>query len=567
MRRARGALPGSQSVRLLLTCELVMRLPRCWAVALVVATGFDTGGCRKDEEPAATAASLQQILSGKAVMSVKGAVWTDVREFYKRREDAPAWVTPEVTSQAEDALQVLRAAWQHGLRPADYGEPQARQLIDALKQSKIAAPDRPRRLAEFDVRITTALLALGRDVAIGRTTPTRADHRWKARRKPPNLVGTLDRATDADVKKWLEMVQPRDSQYSALQQALVDLHGQLEKGGWPRVSATRRFAAGTSDPSVITLRQRLRSGGYLNNEAAASTSPLYDADVEAGVRAFQNLHSLKPSGFVDAPTLAAMNVPIEDRISQVELNLERWRWMPEDLGPRHLLINIPYYHLIAREHGKSVMELRVIVGKPDPAHRTPVFSSAMTTVVFSPYWNIPDTIAEGETVPAIARDPAYLTRNNIEILRRSAKGAAPVDASTVNWTDRGELRRLAFRQRPGSRNALGHVKFLFPSAFDVYLHDTPADALFARTARALSHGCIRLEEPETLARYVLVDDSEWDGARIVQAMRAGVERSVKLHEPLPVHIAYFTAWVDDNSGLHFLPDVYGYDRSQMAKRD
>ena len=538
---------------------------RSAAALIVVIIGLASGGCRKSDGTTATAAALQEILAGKPAMPVKAAVWADVREFYKRRKGASPWVKETYTSKAEDALHVLRTAWRHGLKPADYGEPQVRQLIDALEHSKMAAPDRGRLLAELDVRITTALLALGRDVALGRTAPTRANNRWKARRTPLNLVAALDRAVEGDVKKWLEMVQPRDPQYGALQQALIDLHGQLEKGGWPRVAAARSFTAGKSDPSVITLRQRLRSGGYLGGAAAESTSPFYDAGVEAGVRAFQNLHALRASGIVDGPMLTAMNVPIEDRIRQVELNLERWRWMPEDLGPRHLLINIPYYHLIARENGKSVKEIRVIVGKPDPAHQTPVFSSEMTTVVFSPYWNIPDTIAEGETVPAIARDPAYLTRNNIEILRRSGAGPTRVDASSVNWSDQGELRQLAFRQRPGSRNALGHVKFLFPSAFDVYLHDTPADALFARTGRAYSHGCIRVEEPEALAKYVLAGDADWDETRIVQAMGAGVERPVKLHETLPVHIAYFTAWVDDNHGLHFLPDVYGYDKKQAVE--
>jgi murein L,D-transpeptidase YcbB/YkuD len=497
-------------------------------------------------------------------MSVKAAVLADVREFYNRRTGASPWVKQTYTSKAVDAVRVLSTAGRHGLQPADYGEPQVRQLIDTVEHSKGAAPDHGRLLAELDVQITTALLALGRDVALGRTAPNRGNH-WKARRTPPDFVGALNRAAEADVKKWLEMVQPRDPQYGALQQALIDLQGQLEKGGWPRVVADRPFTAGKSDPSVITLRQRLRSGGYLSAAAAESTSPLYDAAVEAGVRAFQNLHSLRASGIVDGPTLTAMNVPIEDRIRQVELNLERWRWMPEDLGLRHLLINIPYYHLIARESEKSVKEIRVIVGKPDPAHQTPVFSSEMTMVVFSPYWNIPDTIAEGETMPAIARDPTYLTRNNIEILRRSAAAPTLVDASSVNWSDQRELSQLAFRQRPGSRNALGHVKFLFPSAFDVYLHDTPADALFARTGRAYSHGCIRVEEPEALAKYVLAGDADWDETRIAQAMRAGVERPVKLHATLPIHIAYFTAWVDDNRGLHFLPDVYGYDQKQAAE--
>jgi murein L,D-transpeptidase YcbB/YkuD len=543
-----------------------MRLTQRWAVIVVITVigGWVSDGCRKSDDTTATAAALRQVLDGKPVIGAQASVWADVREFYKRRDGAPVWVKHTFTANAEDALQLLRTAWQHGFAPADYGEQPVRQLLGALEQSHTPAPDRARLLAEFDVRITTALLALGRDVALGRTTPTRIDRRWKARRRTPDFVGMLGDAIDAGVKKWLEVVRPRDPEYGALQHALIDLHGQLENGGWPSVGA-RTLTVGRSDPSVITLRQRLRSAGFLSGAAAESASPVYDAGVEAGVRAFQNLHALRPSGIADAPTLAAMNVPIEDRIKQVQLNLERWRWMPDDLGPRHLLVNIPYFHLIARENGKSVKEIRVIVGKPDPAHETPVFSSDLTTVVFSPYWNIPDTIAEGETVPAVARDPAYLTRNNIEILRRSAAGATRVDPSSVNWSDQGELRQLAFRQRPGSRNALGHVKFLFPSAFDVYLHDTPSDRLFARAGRAFSHGCVRVEEPEALAKYVLADDADWDAARIVRAMQADVEQPVKLHETLPVHIAYFTVWVNDNHGLHFLPDVYGYDHKQAAE--
>jgi murein L,D-transpeptidase YcbB/YkuD len=281
------------------------------------------------------------------------------------------------------------------------------------------------------------------------------------------------------------------------------------------------------------------------------------------VRAFQELHALKGTGIADAATLAAMNVPLDHRIHQIEVNLERWRWMPNDFGPRHLMVNIPYYHLMARENGKTVMDIRVVVGKPDE-HKTPVFSSEMSTVVFSPYWNIPDSIVEGETAPSVARDPAYLAKNNIEILDMSKSGGTPVDAARVDWDDAAQLKHLAFRQKPGPNNALGHVKFLFPNEFDVYLHDTPADALFARPGRAFSHGCVRVEEPEALAKYILRGYPEWDDAHMLEAMNAGVEKHVKLKETIPVHIVYFTAWVDEKGGLHFQPDVYGYDAQQMA---
>jgi murein L,D-transpeptidase YcbB/YkuD len=258
------------------------------------------------------------------------------------------------------------------------------------------------------------------------------------------------------------------------------------------------------------------------------------------------------------------NDPAVDRhIRQIRLNLERWRWMSDDLGERYLLVNVPAYRLMVRENGQSVLEMKVVVGKTDPAHRTPVLGSEMTTVVFSPYWNIPGTIASRETAPAAARDPDYLERNEIEVLRASKKGASAVDPSSIDWTDPSELHGLLLRQRPGARNALGHVKFVFPNPFDVYLHDTPSVRLFAKPVRALSHGCIRIEEPEKLARYVLSGQSEWTDERIASAMQSGTEHAVKLGAPLPVYIAYFTVWVGDDGQLNFYPDPYGYDAKQL----
>jgi murein L,D-transpeptidase YcbB/YkuD len=275
------------------------------------------------------------------------------------------------------------------------------------------------------------------------------------------------------------------------------------------------------------------------------------------VKSFQELHQLPATGIVDAATLAALNVPLEWRIQQVAINLQRWRWMPDDFGERHFFVNIPYFHLVARESGKPVMDIRVVVGKP--GHNTPVFSEDMTTVVFSPYWNIPDTIAENETAPAVARDPNYLAKQGIEILRVSSSGTQAVNSSDVDWNNPDAVKGLVFRQKPGDGNALGHVKFLFPNQYNVYLHDTPADALFAKPGRAFSHGCVRVEEPEVLAEYVLKGYSEWPEQRIFDAMHSGNEQQVKLKEKIPVHIAYFTAWVDENGGLHFQPDIYGYD--------
>lgn len=515
----------------------------------------------------ATAAALQAVLAGRPVPSgpiQDAGVWTDTREFYRQRAGTPAWISSLSTSaRTIAALQVLRTAPEHGLVAADYGEPEIDRLIAGLDLSDLSAPDRPRALASLDVRLTAALFRLGRDVAIGRTTPERVSRQWKARRTPPDFVGTLTRAAEYGLNTWLDTLRPGHPEYAALQTALAGLRVQEANGGWPRVPPGT-FKAGTAHPAVIVLRQRLAADGYLTGCAAACGSPMYDSDIQAAVRALQERHGLTVTGIVDDATRASMNVAIHARIAQVEINLERWRWMPDDFGERHLLVNIPAYRVFLRESGQITRDLRVIVGKR--GHETPVFSGDMTTVVLSPYWNIPDSIVVGETSPAVARDPEYLAKNNIQILRATASGMTVVDPAEVNWDSRAELRGLAFRQRPGSTNALGHVKFLFPNQYNVYLHDTPADKLFARSGRAFSHGCIRVDAAEALAQYILKDEPEWNPERILATINAGVETPITLRRTIPVHVVYVTAWLDDAGGLNYRPDVYGFDARQTRQR-
>jgi murein L,D-transpeptidase YcbB/YkuD len=221
-------------------------------------------------------------------------------------------------------------------------------------------------------------------------------------------------------------------------------------------------------------------------------------------------------------------------VQQIAMNMERWRWLPNDLGPRYLLVNIPAFRLDAIENGRSVLDMKVVTGKKGSP--TPVLADQMTTVVFSPYWNIPQDIVQKEILPKVEKDPAYLEKNNIE-----------ADASG------------RYRQRPGPGNSLGQVKFLFPNHYNVYLHDTPAQALFNRVERDFSHGCVRLDEPKALAHYALRDQPEWTEAKIEEAMQSGTERVVTMKNPLPIYLVYFTAWEEDGA-LQRVPDVYGLDR-------
>ena len=247
------------------------------------------------------------------------------------------------------------------------------------------------------------------------------------------------------------------------------------------------------------------------------------------------------------------------RADQLRMNMERWRWSPHDLGDRYVLVNVPAYQMQVMEGEKPVLAMRVIVGKPDAP--TPLFSDKMTYIVFSPYWNIPPDILKTEALPHVEKDPDWLRRNNMEVV--GTKGDV-VDASAVDWSDEEAVKSVRIRQMPGPENALGLVKFIFPNNFSVYLHDTPTDKLFFKDRRALSHGCIRVEEPVALAHYVMRDRPEWTPERIATAMHANEEQTVKLKSPIPVHIGYWTAWVEpDGKTVTYTDDPYGIDARQL----
>ena len=350
-------------------------------------------------------------------------------------------------------------------------------------------------------------------------------------------MAVLDAAVKDSPARALEALRPEHPQYAALSEALVRHRKIASAGGWPALPDKVALKPGKASPHVATLRARLQASG---DYGGVGMGDVYDKPLVEAVKAFERRHGLSPDGIVDKDTLAALNVPVEDRIRQIELNLERWRWQGWTPGARSILVNIPTFQLHGYEEGRETLTMRVVTGTGDSP--TPVFGEGMTHVVFSPHWNVPPNILETEILPAVRRNPGYLARNNMEMVR--TEGGA-----------------LTVRQRPGPRNSLGLVKFLFPNPFHVYLHDTPADNLFARSRRAFSHGCVRLEKPEELARFVL-RGSEWDDAEIAAAMRSGRERFVSLDQKVPVTIAYFTAWVDEDGTVRFGPDVYRHDVAQ-----
>jgi murein L,D-transpeptidase YcbB/YkuD len=504
--------------------------------------------------------ALQALVEGKSLEALVNGPGTTkseltrlvdhVRRFYQGQNYQLIWIDGDRPSDRYRQLaKELDAADENGLPSELYKVP-----IEDVDGERITIP--AERAPELDVRKTASFFRYFVHLTGGRLDPRSLESIWTLRPEKPELVATLTSAVrDDNLVDTMERLHPPQPEYRELQKALTRYRAIAEKGGWPALPANTRLKPGEQSAVVPVLRQRLAIEGDLDVSHEKDPSPVFDSVLVDAVKRFEERHRIKPDGILDPETLKAMNVTVQQRARTIELNLERWRWLPDTMPARYLMVNVPDFRLEAIENGRPVMDMRVVVGAPD--NKTPIFADEMTHVVFSPYWNVPPGIARDETMPKAASDPDFIARNNMEVI--GPKGEV-VDPYSIDWSNASDLR---IRQRPGSGNALGGVKFIFPNNFDVYLHDTNATKLFDRIERGLSHGCVRVEQPEALARYVLRDAPEWTPEAIQQAMQSGQEQHVKLNAPIPVYIVYKTAWVHDG-GVRFLKDLYGHDADQSA---
>ncbi len=428
----------------------------------------------------------------------------------------------------------------------------------------------PAQLADLDVLLTDAFLTVATHLAFGRFSARKKTRDHPTRHASVDLVDTLQRALDGQaIPATLRELAPSQAGYGKLRQALARYRQIAANDAWPVITPGPTLHMGVRHERVVALRHRLRVTGDLApfiapgvldlDEFAAESEMRFDSELDQAVRAIQSRHGLQVDGVVGPKTLAALNMPVDMRIRQIELNLERWRQQSRDFGARYLVVNIPAFKLYAVENDQAVMAMRVVVGKPK--WRTPLFQATMTHLVINPYWVVPRRIGRQEIAPKVLVDPAYLRANNMEILQGQGSATRVINPSAIDWSV-VSMRNFPyrFRQRPGSRNALGHIKFKFPNAFSVYMHDTPARSLFAKHARAFSHGCVRLEQPVELAAYLLQDTPTWTAERIQQTIRRGSRRYVNLPRPIEVHMVYRTVWVDEEGNVQFRPDIYGYDK-------
>lgn len=515
---------------------------------------------------------LHQLLgdSGQPlILNVGGcglALVDETFRFYRQRHFGAAWVSLQgLSDQGQGLLKVLQSAHQEGLRPDEYHVKTidlfAEQLRIFYSQGK---PVEPLQLARLDILLTDAYLRYAGDVTGGRVKAAKVYHKeWRAAPRIDNLIETLQLNLEYGqaVKALLDML-PDDPGYRRLRDYLTIYRQLAAEGGWPQLPEGPLLKLGQADWRVPWLQQHLIQTGDLPviNRAAEW---IFDEATADALTNFQERHALKADGVLGPETLAALNISVEERIRQIEINLERWRWLPRDLGRRYLAVNIADFSLEIVEEGEAVLAMPVVVGTD--SRRTPVFSAQLRYLDFAPYWNVPLTILREDKLPLIKTDLKYLASHHYEIVIRRNGVVEPIEPETVDWDGvTAENFPGLLRQKPGPWNPLGQVKFMFPNKFHVYLHDTPERYLFDRKRRSFSSGCIRVKRPFDLAHYLLQHQEGWDAQRIEEAMAADETLRVLLDDPLPVHVLYQTVWVDGEGRLQFRPDIYQRDRMLYA---
>ncbi len=555
-----------------------------------------TTACNKSEEKESTGDKIQEMLGIKELPQAT-ADSLYVREFiskepefkehselmylfYGDRDYELAWFRDnELVPEAKKFLTTIDNATKEGLDPKKYKFVDFDSLFaqyEEISKQDSAMYDLQRKI---DVGLTASYFNYASDFYRGRVNPSDVGSiDWNIKKNKIKLHKALQ-----TILKERESTYPY-YEFEALHKGYADLRDALqnyrniqEKGGWQKVDIGKAkvLEKGDSSMAVVQLRQRLDPEAKLNPNDP--NMRMFDAQLVDKVKEFQRLHGLTEDGKVGGNTLRMMNVTVDERIQQIMMNMERWRWIPKRLVPKSLdqkfvWVNIPEYKLYIYEDPnndpeaerayKSVFEMKVIVGKE--LNSTPIFSDKIEYVVLAPYWNVPNSIVEKEIKPAILRNPNYLASQNMEVVTKE-KNPKQISPGSIDWSSVTEKNfPYMVRQRPGGKNSLGDIKFLFPNSYNVYLHDTPADALFSQTERGFSHGCVRLEKPIELGQYLLQDMPEWDAQRIRQTINEGEETWITLPKKIQVYLVYFTSWVDSEGNVHFRDDIYGHDK-KLAK--
>lgn len=516
---------------------------------------------------------------------VRSYLHSEFIDFYKERDYELAWLSfDEPTSQADELLEAIDAASEEGLSPEHYNMTNIETLLSEvydIESRKKRRKEWRRKLVKskkfkerfyqkdlvlfnqivrLDFLMTANYLTYASRLLSGTIRPDETAE-WYSEPRQKDLSEHLSEALkENEVKESLMKLNPPHPQYNKLKEKLAFFRSLRDKGGWDQYHIRTTLKPGDEDKAVLRLRKRLQITHYL--EKSDNLSPVYDEELKKAVQMYQMHRGLEPTGTVNQETRTMLNEPIESIINKIAFNMERMRWIHGPFGDHYVLVNIPAFQMNVVKNDQVQVRMKAIVG--EKVNKTPVFHDSLEYIVFSPEWNVPRSIAVNEMLPRLRRDPSYLRNRNFKLYPNWNRNTLPISQNSVNWY-KVTPENFNFRivEGPGPSNSLGRVKFIFPNSNSVYLHDTPAHHLFSQNRRDFSHGCVRLEKPETFARYLLADKG-WDEQDVKDYMNKTEPATVVLAEKLPVYIVYWTAWVDEkNNYLNLRDDVYSYDENQM----
>lgn len=510
--------------------------------------------------------NLENLEQGKHLKLLGRSLFSSVLvpEFYQARNYQPAWISGNGDLQgAAKVIEAIASMADHGLQPDDYHFRNAQRAFSRLESAIAEGTAGPQAIAELDILLTDAMMMMVSHLYMGKVDPESIKAQWKIQRGRPDLDAAskiregLERSKNA--LEILRDFYPSSPLYGYIMDALK-YYRSLER--LPTFEAIKlkksSIKPDEEDENIPAIRQRLV---FLKMLEAGDTENqyLYDAALQSGIRRLQKLHGLNADAVIGKATLDALNMSIETRNTLLTINLERMRWMPWDFGDFYGWVNIADQRVYFNTRTDTLYAGRAIIGRN--YRRTPVFEAKMDHIVFSPTWTVPPTILNNDVLPAVRKDIGYLASKNMRVLTMSGQ---QVDPKSIDWskTGRGGFPYM-IRQDPGPQNALGLVKFMFPNTYNVYMHDTPSKELFEKDDRALSSGCIRIENPKALA-ILLLKEQGWTEERITAAMNSGREQLVRLDKKLPVIITYMTAWADAKGEIHFRNDLYKRDAELIA---
>ncbi|EOZ96762.1 L,D-transpeptidase YcbB [Indibacter alkaliphilus LW1] len=489
-----------------------------------------------------------------------------MKRFYTSRGFEAAWSEDRKLNEiAYEMRYEIQQSKFDGLTPNDYHLKTINELFSLIEEDKrLGQASDFQALASLDVLLTDAFIMLASHLSLGKVDPEALKTTWNIQRNAPQLRFDEKLAEGLEsgrLRKTIEEFYPNLSIYKKMRDGLREMYDFEAKMklstrlSWKTLKADKSIKPGENHSEIPEIRKRLIFWGYLND--SSQTDRVYDEQMEDAVKALQSRHGLEPDAVIGRGTMNAINQSPQDLVATASVNLERLRWLPDNVKDQELiLVNTANFQLDLILNRDTVLTSRVIVGRS--YHSTPQFSAEMSYLVFSPTWTVPNSITRSEIIPAVRKDPSYFQKKNMKLL---TSDGTEVNPANIDW-NKVNPRSFPYtvRQEPGEQNALGLVKFMFPNKYSVYIHDTPSRSLFAREDRALSHGCIRVQKPFELAKILLSYDQKWTDERIRNAMRQDREQTVLLNRKIPVIILYLTYWSDSKGTINFRNDLYNRDQ-------